>query len=147
MATAGRLAAMTAMGLSVMVVGLVMAACGSTASSSLAQADLVGNWSGTVAVGGRTVPYYWVFEDGDHYGSYDGCNWGGGSYSVSDGRVTFGDSGSTTRACLGPDGQSVGIDRSDPPDFEVVDSGRTLVVQTTVGEVRLPRVDTVPTVD
>jgi hypothetical protein len=34
-----------------------------------------------------------------------------------------------------------------PPDFAVEDSGQTLVVQTEVGEVRLPRVDSVPVVD
>ena len=131
----------------VLAAAVAILSCSSSGTSAaLTQADLLGTWSGTVAVRVTDVTYYWEFEEGDRYRSYDGCNWGGGTYSVTDGHVTFGESASTARACLG-EGADSGVGLTDPPDFAIEDSGQTLVVQTELGEVRLPRVDSVPIVD
>jgi heat shock protein HslJ len=116
----------------VLLVSIPTSGCSSAPDESLTQADLVGYWVGAPPVTPDSESYSWDFRDDGAYGNYDGCNWGGGAYSVKGGKVVFGDSGATTRLC------SSGTNTlSEPPNFQIVEEGKTLRVQTESGEVLL----------
>lgn len=122
-------------------------ACSSGTDRSLEQGQLVGNWSAASPPANTFGGYWWTFGADGGFGNYDGCNWSGGSYSVENGRVVFGEAASTARACSSPTGGPAGIGPADPFEVRVVEGGRALLIDTTIGEVRLERVAEVPVTD
>jgi len=116
----------------VFLVSISTIGCSSASDESLTQADLIGYWVGGTPVTHDLESYSWDFRDDGTYGSFDGCNWGGGSYTIEGGKVVFGDSSSTARACESPT-----ITLSEPPNFQIVEKGKTLRVQTESGEMLL----------
>lgn len=124
---------------------LAVAACSPTDSHSLRAQEIVGNWSVPSDSPQAARGYWWVFEEDGASRYFDGCNWGGGNYAIEGGHIEFGRMSSTSRGCVETvSGVTVEVALTDPPNFRVVDAGRTLVVDTSIGEVRLDRVDQVP---
>jgi hypothetical protein len=129
----------------------VLAACSSSANTKLTSANVQGKWSATVPVGPRMLTYYSEFGDGT-FTNFDGCNMGGGTYGVDNGKIVISDNGGTSKACLltapapgDPQSyESVQIELAADPNWHLANSGKVLVVNTNQGEVRLDRVDTRP---
>jgi hypothetical protein len=129
----------------------VVAACSSSANTKLTSANVQGKWSATVPVESTSMTYYWEFGDGT-FTNFDGCNMGGGTYSVDNGKIVIGNHGGTSKGCLhtapapgDPQSyQSAQIELAADPNWYLTNSGKVLVVNTNQGEVRLDRVDTRP---
>ena len=131
--------------------GLLGAGCdseGSSAPEPVTRDDIIGSWYSTVAVAGSELPYYWVFEPGGQYHGYDACNRVGGVWFINDGGALETDeTGSTTRGCETSGGESRRISLASEPNVRMADDGATLVIDTSIGEVRLARVETVPNIN
>ena len=123
----------------------VASACSSSSDTStepgpnmLTASNVLGAWSMN---GGESVPAgppsgpSIEFHDDHTFGYSDGCNDGGGRYTVSGGRVRFTDTVSTAKGCLGTVWSF-----TDPPRFELRDNGTVLTVGTSEGDILLHRV-------
>ena len=125
----------------------VTLACSPNVDGAPTEQELVGNWSAASPPARTMGGYWWSFDTSGRARNYDGCNWTGGSYSVESGRLVMIDVAGTTRACRSADGEPAGLALADPATVRVVNGGRTLVLATSIGEVRLDRVAEVPRVE